>query len=175
MVLLAGVGWLGALAATAWSPVAAFGAARCVAAVAVVLWRRRGRRAGLTAVAALVVFVAVATAAGVRAERVADNPLTRLAAERAEVALDGTVSDDPRLLQGRFGDEALVRLDRHPGRGGRRGRAAAPTGRRLRADRLAPGPPGGDRPGDRAPLAEHAGRRRREPVHPRPAGGDRWS
>ena len=110
MVLLAGVGWLGALAATAWSPVATVGAAGGGAAVAMVLWVRRGRQAGLTAVAALVVFVAVATAAGVRAERVADNPLTRLAAERAEVALDGNVSDDPRLLQGRFGDEALVRL-----------------------------------------------------------------
>ncbi len=110
MVLLAGVGWLGALAATAWSPSGVFGAAGAGAAAAVLLWWRRGRQAGLTAVAALVVFVAVATAAGVRAERVADNPLTRLAAEHAEVALDGTVSDDPRLLQGRFGDEALVRL-----------------------------------------------------------------
>jgi competence protein ComEC len=109
MVLLAAVGWWGALAA-AWSPVATFGAGGACAALAVVLWRRRGRQAGLTAVAALVVFVAVATAAGVRAERVADNPLTRLAAERAEVALDGNVSDDPRLLQARFGDEALVRL-----------------------------------------------------------------
>ena len=60
--------------------------------------------------AALVVFVAVATVAGVRAVRLADNPLTRLAVERAEVTLDGTVTDDPRLIQGRFGDEALVRL-----------------------------------------------------------------
>ncbi len=110
MVLLAGVGWLGALAATAWSPAATFGTSGAWAAVAVLLWRGRGRQAGLTAVAALVVFVAVATAAGVRAERVSDNPLTRLAAERAEVALDGNVSDDPRLLQARFGDEALVRL-----------------------------------------------------------------
>jgi hypothetical protein len=110
MVLLAGVGWLGALAATAWSPSAVFGAAGAGVAAIALLWWWRGRQAGLTAVAALVVFVAVATAAGVRAERVADNALTLLAAERAEVALDGTVSDDPRLLQGRFGDEALVRL-----------------------------------------------------------------
>ncbi len=110
MVLLAAVGWVGALAATAWSPLEVFGGAGAGVATVVLLWSWRGRRAGLTAVAALVVFVAVATAAGVRAERVADNPLTRLAAERAEVALDGTVSDDPRLLQGRFGDEALVRL-----------------------------------------------------------------
>jgi competence protein ComEC len=110
MVLLAAVGWVAALAATAWSPGATFGATGAGAAVAGALWWRRGRRAGLTATAALVVFVAVATATGVRAERVADNPLTRLAAERAEVALDGTVSDDPRLLEGRFGDEALVRL-----------------------------------------------------------------
>ena len=31
--------------------------------------------------------------------------------QRAEVTLDGTVTDDPRLLHGRFGDEALVRLE----------------------------------------------------------------
>ena len=110
MVLLGGVGWLGALAATRSPPTVTWCAAAGLATCAVVLWRWRGRRAGLSGVAALVVFASVATAAGVRAERVADNPLTRLATDRAEVTLDGTVVDDPRLLQGRFGDEALVRL-----------------------------------------------------------------
>src|SRR3954451_8342914 len=110
MVLLGGIGWLGALAVTA-SPVVAACGTVALGACALVLWWWRGWRAGLTATAALVVFVAVATAAGVRAERVADNPLTGLAAARAEVTLDGTVSDDPRLLHGRFGDEALVRLE----------------------------------------------------------------
>ena len=112
MVLLGAVGWLGALTATVWAPAATVGAAGslALAAGAAALWRWRGRRAGLTAVAALVVFASVATAAGVRAERVADNPLTLLATQRAEVTLDGTVTDDPRLIHGRFGDEALVRL-----------------------------------------------------------------
>ena len=140
-----------------------------------VLWRRRGRQAGLTAVAALVVFVAVATAAGVRAERVADNPLTRLAAERAEVTLDGNVSDDPRLLQGRFGDEALVRLTvTRLAAGGADVRLRQPVVVFAPTAWLS-GPVGSDGPGDGAPLAEHAGRRRRDPVHPRPAGGDRRS
>jgi competence protein ComEC len=111
MVLLGGVGWLGALAATESPPAVTVCAAASLACWAVALWRWRGRQAGLTAVAALVVFGSVATAAGVRAARVADNPLTRLAAERAEVSLDGTVTSDPLLLRGRFGGEALVRLD----------------------------------------------------------------
>ncbi len=110
MVLLGGVGWLGALAVTA-SPMVAVWGAVALTSCAVVVWRWHGRRTGLTATAALLVFVAVATAAGVRAERMADNPLTRLAAARAEVTLDGTVTDDPRLLHGRFGDEALIRLE----------------------------------------------------------------
>jgi len=110
MVLLAAVGWLGALTATTGSLAATLGAAGLGAAAAAVVWGRAGRRAGLTAVAALVVFVAVATAAGVRAQRVGANPLTRLAVVRAEVVVCGTVTDDPRRLQARFGDEALVRL-----------------------------------------------------------------
>ena len=175
MVLLAGVGWLGALAATAWAPAATLGTSGAWAAVAVLLWRGRGRQAGLTAVAALVVFVAVATAAGVRAERVSDNPLTRLAAERAEVALDGNVSDDPRLLQARFGDEALVRLTVS-----RVAAGGAEVQLRQPVVVFAPTawlrvPLGVDGPCDRASVTEHAGRRRRERVHPRPAGGDSWS
>ena len=110
MVLLAAVGWLGALVATARPPAETLGIAASGCVVAALLWWRRGRRVGLTAMAALVVFGAVATVAGVRAVRLTDNPLTRLAVERAEVTLDGTVTDDPRLIQGRFGDEALVRL-----------------------------------------------------------------
>ena len=110
MILLGGVGWLGALAATASPTVAVWGAV-ALTSCAVVVWRWHGRRTGLTATAALLVFVTVATAAGVRAERMSDNPLTRLAATRAEVTLDGTVTDDPRLLHGRFGDEALIRLE----------------------------------------------------------------
>jgi competence protein ComEC len=57
------------------------------------------------------VYAAVAIAAGVRYERVTHNPLTQLAQSRAEATLAGTVADDPRLIQGRFGSETLVRLE----------------------------------------------------------------
>ncbi len=111
MVLLGGVGWLGALTATGSTPLVALVVAAALTSCVAAVWRWRGRRAGPTALAALVVFGSVATAAGVRAERVADNPLTPLATQRAEVTLDGTVSGDPFLLHGRFGDQALVRVE----------------------------------------------------------------
>jgi competence protein ComEC len=79
--------------------------------VACGLWRWRGRGAGLAFAAGAVVFGAVATAAGVRYDRIAHNPLSELAHTRAGVVLTGVVTDDPRRIQGRFGVEALVRLD----------------------------------------------------------------
>ncbi len=116
-----------------------------------------GPRAGLTAVAALVVFAAVATAAGVRAERVSANPLSGLAADRAAVTLDGTVGDDPRLLQAPFGDEALVRLAVTRVTAGvdvvRLRQPVVVFGSDVVARRAV----GGVGPRRRAPLAEHRG------------------
>jgi len=81
-----------------------------LAALAALVGRRAGSRAVLTATGLLVVFGAVATSAAVRSERVAHNPLSDLAQARAGATLTGTVVDDPRPVQGRFGDEVLVRL-----------------------------------------------------------------
>lgn len=107
---LALFGWGGALAAGQGIglPVAT-GAALLLVALAG--WRGRGRGAGLALLAGVVVFGAVATAAGVRDERISHNPLTELARWRAGVVLTGVVADDPRTIRGRFGVEVLVRLD----------------------------------------------------------------
>ena len=83
-------------------------------------WRswRRPWLAGAAAVrpwrcvAALVVFAAVATAARVRHERVhrqSAHPARRDRGPRRP--LDRHVVDDPRTIQGRFGEEVLVRLE----------------------------------------------------------------
>ena len=109
MLLLGGVGWLGALAAQR-GPVLPAVATIVGLGCAAVVRRRSGPPAGLAFLAAVLVFAAVATAAGVRAESVARNPVTALAAERAAVTLDGRVTTDPRPVTGRFGDEAAVRL-----------------------------------------------------------------
>ncbi len=110
MVLLGAIGWLGALCGGCRHPVLPVAAGLVLTTGVAALARRRRRSLATTAVAALVVFASVATAAGVRHERVTHNPLTRLAVQRAGATLDGTVSDDPRPIQGRFGDEVLVRL-----------------------------------------------------------------
>jgi competence protein ComEC len=72
---------------------------------------RRGRHLGLAVGAGLLVYAAVTTSAAVRYERTTHNPVARLAAARAGATLTGTVVDDPRRIQGQFGDEALVRLE----------------------------------------------------------------
>ena len=120
MALLAAFGWLGALAghglASGRRLLAAAGGGRSAPAS---LWRRRGRRAGLTAVAALR-RVRRGGHGGRRARRAGRRqPADRAgAAERAEVTLTGTRRPTTRRpLQGRFGDEVLVRLAVTPGRG----------------------------------------------------------
>ena len=110
MLVPAGCGWLGALAGSGHGlAVPALGAV-VLGAAALTLSRFGRRGPALALLAGLVVFGAVATAAGVRLERVAHNPLSRLAETRAGVTLTGTVVDDPRPIQGRFADEVLVRL-----------------------------------------------------------------
>ena len=110
-VFLALFAWAGALAGAGHG----LGLPTVMGVVLVVaaggMWRRHGRGAGLAFAAGAMVFGAVATAAGVRYDRIAHNPLTELARTRAGVVLTGVVTDDPRSIQGRFGVEALVRLD----------------------------------------------------------------
>jgi competence protein ComEC len=111
MPALALAAWLGALLAGAPGPVWPVGVALLAIAGAVVARRRPGRVAGLTMLAAVLVAGAAATSAGVRAARVSDNPLTALARADAPVTVLGTVADDPRLVQGRFAQEVLVRVE----------------------------------------------------------------
>ncbi len=110
MVGLAGAGWLGALTGAGHHLTVSVIGGICTVGVATLVGRWRGCSGAAAGCATLVVFVSVATAAGVRAERLTHNPLTRAAAQRAEVTLQGRVTDDPRAIKGRFGDEVLVRL-----------------------------------------------------------------
>jgi competence protein ComEC len=107
---LAVFAWAGALAGARHGLLLPVSGAGLLALLAGVVARRRGAGRGLAIVAALLVYGAVATSAGVRSERVRHNALTPLAAARAEATLTGTVVDDPRAIQGRFGGEVLVRI-----------------------------------------------------------------
>src|SRR3954462_10301189 len=110
MPALAVAAWSGALLIRAPSPLWPLAGALAAGGVAAV-WRLCGRLAGRSALAALLVTGAVATSAGVRATRLADNPLTALGRSDASVTLVGTVTDDPRLIHGRFADEIMVRVE----------------------------------------------------------------
>jgi competence protein ComEC len=111
MPLLGLAAWCGGLLGLLASPVAAGAAALALLAAVPVLARRWGRRAALTAVAVLLVGAAVACAALVRQEQVGHNPVARLADEGAVVSLVATVTADPRVVESRFGERVLVRLE----------------------------------------------------------------
>jgi competence protein ComEC len=111
MPVLAVAAWSGALLARAPGPVWPAVTATLAVGVLGLVWRHRGRRVGLTVLATLLVGGAAATSAGVHAARVANNPLAALGRADASVTLVGTVVDDPRLIQGRFAQEVLVRVE----------------------------------------------------------------
>ncbi len=109
-VFLAVFGWTGALTAAGHGGLLPTVVGAALAVAVVVAWRLRGRGAALAVLAGLLVYAAVATAAGVRYERTTHNAVTRLAEVRAWVTITGTVVDDPRPVQGAFGDEVLLRV-----------------------------------------------------------------
>ena len=86
-------------------------AAAVVGSVAVLLAVRTrvGPRPALTACGVLLVFAAVAASAALRQQQVEHNPVATLAAERAVATVDLTVTSDPRLIEGRFGSQVLLR------------------------------------------------------------------
>ena len=104
MPLLGVAAWLGAVAGTLARGVALAGvvAAATAMAVVVVVAARRGGRAAVAATVAGLLLVAGAggTVAGLRAERVTHNPVSRLAEEGAAVTVVGTVTSDPRPVTG---------------------------------------------------------------------------
>ena len=101
------------LGATAW--VAALGSwwvgwwALLVPVLGGAAWLGSGR--GRTLAGVLVVFAGVAAVATLRADQVAESPAAALAEDGAAVTLTGTVTSDPRVSRGRFGDVVITRLD----------------------------------------------------------------
>lgn len=104
MLLLGAAAWAGALVALelGWWVLA-------VATAGVVAWLALGRRRA--AAGAVLVFAGVAAVTALRSDLVTEGPTARLAAERAAVTVTGTVTADPRLRQGRFGEFVVTRLE----------------------------------------------------------------
>jgi len=112
-VALASFGWCGALVGSGQGWVLPVVGGLGLGLTVAVLLRRHRRGLAAAVLAGLLVYAAAAGAAFVRQERVTHNPLTRLAHQRVQVTLTGTVAEDPRLVVGRFGDEVFVRLHVH--------------------------------------------------------------
>lgn len=96
----------------------------CWLAVAARCWRRA---TALTVAGLLLAASAVAGATLLRQQAVRASPVASLAGERAVVTLTGTVTSDPRPVQGRFADQVLVRVE-----------ARSVTGRGLTHELAAP-------------------------------------
>ncbi|GEP34409.1 membrane protein [Nocardioides szechwanensis] len=79
--------------------------------LAAALGRVRGSRCVSTVGGVALVAGAVAGAALLRQQAVADNPVADLARERAAVSVTGTVVSDPRPVSGRYTDQVLVRVE----------------------------------------------------------------
>ena len=84
-------------------------------------WPGRGSapRPGSTATGVVVVLLAVLATGVVRADRLSRDPVAGLASDRATASAEVTVTGDPRLVAGRFGDRVLFRgvVERVTGRG----------------------------------------------------------
>ncbi|WP_323791049.1 ComEC/Rec2 family competence protein [Nocardioides sp.] len=109
MPLLAVVAWAAALLAR--TPEWVLLAVLCAAVTAGLGFCVRCRWGRTSLAAVTLVGLAVLTSALVRTEAVAAGPVARLAAERAAVEVVGVVSQDPRLVEGLYGAQAVVRLD----------------------------------------------------------------
>jgi competence protein ComEC len=104
MPLLGVAAWAGSLLAGApWAVAATVLASLVVVAIA---WRR----AAWTVIGMVVVCSAVLGVALARAQAVRDGPVAEAARARAVATLTGTVAGDPRVVEGRFGPQVLVRV-----------------------------------------------------------------
>ncbi|TYL51784.1 MBL fold metallo-hydrolase [Nocardioides sp. BGMRC 2183] len=114
MALLGAAAWGGALAGQLGGAPALAGATVLAAAIGLLPARAaaaRGRRTALGwAVAMLIVTAAVGGGALLRERAVEHNPVRGLAEERVRVVATGTVTNDPRLVEGPFGDQSVVRI-----------------------------------------------------------------
>jgi competence protein ComEC len=107
--LLGLAAWAGGLAGHLL-PVLATMAGVAGAVVGLLMVRRRLRgRGAVTLGGLLLVFVAVAASAVLRQQQVEDSPVAALAAQRAVATLELTVTADPRVIEGRYADQVLLR------------------------------------------------------------------
>ena len=108
--LLGAAAWAGALTAQVvggwWLAAVLAG----LVGVLVGVWWRARRAVALTLTGLVVAGAAVAGVTAVRELAVTDGPVAALAAEGAAVSLEGSVVSDPRPVEGRFGDQVVVRL-----------------------------------------------------------------
>ncbi len=108
VLVLAGAGWGGGLAAVGLPGRLCLGAA---AVATVLIWlRRRGGRPVTTLAGCLLASVAVAGVVALHAEANRSGPVGRLADLGAVVTATGTVTTDPVTREGRFGGYTLTRL-----------------------------------------------------------------
>ena len=105
MPAVGGVAWVGALLGMvlAWPGLLALTAG---GAVAVLVARRRPARD--TVAALVLVLVAAAGVAVLRAQQVAENPVAELAADGAAVTAVGTVTSDPQHVAGGYDAAACL-------------------------------------------------------------------
>ncbi|KAA1426217.1 ComEC/Rec2 family competence protein [Nocardioides antri] len=112
MAVIGAAGWLGGIAAYAAGvrsvllPVA-------LVVGAIVVARRGGVRAARLVAASAVVSAGVVASAVLRSEAVASGVIAELAEERAVAELTGTVVSDPLSVDGRWGQQVVVRVRVH--------------------------------------------------------------
>ncbi len=119
MPALGAAAWAGGLVAC-WLPVPAAGGTGLLLLASLLAARRRlGPRRWLTGAGMLLVLASVAWVGIVRQQQVTHNPVAALAAEGAVSTVEGTVTTDPRVTTGPFGEQVLVRVEvrRVTGRG----------------------------------------------------------
>ncbi len=108
--LLGAAAWCGALAAQVVGGWWLAGLLGGLALVLVVVWLRAARATALTVTGLVVAAAAVAGVTAVRELAVTEGPVAALAEEGAAVSLEGSVVSDPRPVEGRFGEQVVVRL-----------------------------------------------------------------
>jgi competence protein ComEC len=110
MPLLGVVAWAGGLAGTVLPPMTLVVVGVCtylLAAGACVRWRP----AALLVAALLLVTTGAASVAVLRMHQVEHNAVAELASQGAAVSVVGTVTSDPRIVSGGFGDRVVWRLE----------------------------------------------------------------
>ncbi len=117
--LLGVAAWAGGLAGHLLPPGATLAVVAAALAGLLVARARLGARRGFTLWGVLLVFAAVAAGAVLRQAQVEHNPVAALADEHAVATLELSVTSDPRVVEGRYAEQVLIRarVNRVAGRG----------------------------------------------------------